>query len=391
MADGADTVTIRIASSILDVPAADWDACAGDANPFVSHAFLASLEESGSASKRSGWQAQHLLLELAGGVVAGVVPCYLKSHSYGEYVFDHGWAQAYERAGGRYYPKLQVAVPFTPATGPRVLVRPGPEANRHRRALIAGLVELAGRQRVSSLHVTFTTEAECADLRAADFLVRIGQQFHWRNQGYRTFDDFLAALNSRKRKAIRKERRAVEESGVRLKALVGPEIERQHWDAFYRFYSDTTDRKWGHAYLTRDFFHRLGETLADRVVLVVAEDRGEMVAGALNLLGAEALYGRNWGAVGHYKFLHFEACYYQAIEFAIRHGLQRVEAGAQGQHKIQRGYMPTPTYSAHWIREAGFRKAVARFLDEEREAVAEHMEDLSEARSPFREEGEEAG
>ena len=383
MPDGQEPTTIRVIDSIGAVEAARWDACAGDGNPFVAHAFLAALEDSGSVRAETGWLPQHLLAESGAGELLGVAPMYLKGHSYGEYVFDHGWAAAYERAGGRYYPKLQVAVPFTPVPGPRLLVKPGPLAESVREILIQGMVEVARRSGVSSLHVTFADETDARALAEAGLMIRTGYQFHWANRGYDSFDDFLAALSSRKRKAIRKERREVAESGIQIRVLTGDAIEPRHWDAFFRFYMDTSDRKWGSPYLTRDFFTRLGATMADRVVLVMAEDRGRLVAGALNLRGTDALYGRNWGCVGDYRFLHFEACYYQAIEYAIAHRLARVEAGAQGEHKIQRGYLPVATRSAHWIRDPGFAAAVQDFLRREQRAVERDMEALA-GFSPFR-------
>ena len=383
MPDGAEPVTVNLLGAIDQVGAEAWDACAGPGNPFVSHAFLSALERSGSAVSEQGWQPQHLVIADRDGGLLGAVPLYLKSHSYGEYVFDWGWADAYERAGGSYYPKLQACVPFTPVAGPRLLVRPGAEAEAVAAALIAGLTEVARRTQVSSLHVTFCQQAEWRQLGDAGFLQRSGRQFHWHNRGYASFDAFLEGLTSRKRKMIRKERRKVAESGITLRTLRGEAIEPRHWDAFHRFYLATADRKWGSPYLTRDFFHRLGETLSERVVLIVAEDRGEVVAGALNLIGEDTLYGRNWGASGHYRFLHFEACYYQAIEFAIAHGLARVEAGAQGEHKIQRGYMPVPTYSAHWIADPGFRDAVAQYLESERREIAQEIAGLA-TYAPFR-------
>ncbi len=383
MPDGAEPVTVNLLGGIDDVNAEAWDACAGPGDPFVSHAFLSALERSGSAVPEQGWQPQHLVVPDRDGGLLGAVPLYLKNHSYGEYVFDWGWADAYERAGGRYYPKLQVCVPFSPVTGRRLLVRPGAESEAVSAALIAGLIEVARRFRVSSLHVTFCEHAEWARFGDAGFLQRTGRQFHWKNQGYDSFDAFLAGLNSRKRKMIRKERRKVAESGITLRALRGAAIEPRHWDSFHRFYVATADRKWGRPYLTRDFFHRLGETMSERVVLVVAEDRGELTAAALNLLGEDALYGRNWGALGDYRFLHFEACYYQAIDFAIEHGLARVEAGAQGEHKIQRGYMPVETYSAHWIADPGLRDAVEKYLDHERREIAYEITGLATF-GPFR-------
>jgi uncharacterized protein len=389
MPDG-DAYTIRVIDRIAAIPASAWDACAGSDNPFLSHAFLDALEESGSATAETGWLPQHLALEDAGGQILGVAPLYLKGHSYGEYVFDHGWADAYERAGGRYYPKLQCAVPFTPVTGPRLLVHPalgkeGGEAVAD--ALISGMLELARRHKVSSLHVTFPTRGEWERFGEAGFLQRMGQQFHWENQGYSSFDDFLAALSSRKRKTIRKEREAALAGGIAIHTLTGAAIEKRHWDAFFRFYIATSDRKWGSPYLTREFFDLIGARMADRIVLVMAEKNGRPIAGALNLRGGDTLYGRNWGCAGDFPFLHFEACYYRAIDFAIAHGLRRVEAGAQGQHKIQRGYLPSPTYSAHWIRDPGFKRAVADFLARERRAVSHEMDELAEL-SPFRREAD---
>ncbi|HEV2263579.1 MAG TPA: GNAT family N-acetyltransferase [Stellaceae bacterium] len=383
--DGTDRLTLRVVDRLAKVPAAAWDACAGD-HPFVVHAFLQALEESGSVTGDTGWLPQHLLLEDTDGKLIGAAPLYVKSHSYGEYVFDHGWAEAYERAGGRYYPKLQVAVPFTPVPGPRLLIRPG-AGNDATRLLIAGLLEVAKRTDVSSLHITFPTSVECDALVNAGFLRRVGRQFHWENQGYRSFDDFLGALNARKRKQIKRERRDAN-AAVRIELLSGSDLKPRHWDAFFRFYTSTSDRKWGAPYLTREFFDLLGERMADRVLLVMAEDDGRYVAGALNLIGADTLYGRNWGCVGDFPFLHFEACYYRAIDFAITHGLKRVEAGAQGSHKIQRGYLPQPTYSAHWIRDPSFRRAVADFLRRETVAVENEMDELEQGLSPFRREGD---
>ncbi len=384
--DGSDRLSIKVVEWLSKIRAADWDECAGPDNPFVSHAFLDALEDSNSACAETGWLPQHLVLEDGNGRLLGAVPMYLKSHSYGEYVFDHGWAEAYERAGGRYYPKLQVAVPFTPVTGNRLLIRPGapPDAAR---LLAAAMIEIAQRAKVSSLHVTFPTKSEYELLGEAGFLQRLGRQFHWENQGYRSFDDFLGALNARKRKQIKRERRAANE-GTSIETLNGPEISARHWDAFFRFYTSTSDKKWGSAYLTREFFDLLGSRLGERVVLVMAKQDGRYVAGALNLMGKDTLYGRNWGCAGDFPFLHFEACYYRAIDFAIARGLKRVEAGAQGAHKIQRGYLPAPTYSAHWIRDPGFRHAVEDFLKRERRAVENEMEELEEGLSPFKREAE---
>ncbi|WP_237216071.1 GNAT family N-acetyltransferase [Falsiroseomonas oryziterrae] len=387
MPDGTPELSLTLHRAVAEIPAAEWDACANSGNPFVSHAFLAALEESGSVGGRSGWLPQHAALRDAQGRLLACAPMYAKSHSYGEYVFDHGWADALERAGGNYYPKLQVAAPFSPVPGPRLLVHPG--SGLRIEAMAQGLRQACEQLDLSSVHVTFCTEYEWTALGAAGWLQRIGTQFHWTNAGYASFDDFLGALASRKRKAIRRERRDAEASGFALKTLRGHEITAKHWTAFHRFYRATTDKKWGRsAYLNARFWPLLGEALGDRVVLMVAEQDGEPVAGALNLLGDEALYGRNWGALVDAPFLHFELCYYRAIDFAIEHKLARVEAGAQGEHKIQRGYLPVPTWSAHWIAHPGLRRAVADFLDRERPAMLREMEALATL-SPFRRDAEQ--
>ena len=383
--DKLPTFTLTLHPHIAEIPAAEWDACAGPGNPFVSHAFLSALEDSGSANARTGWLPQHAALRDGDRVVA-VAPMYAKSHSYGEYVFDHSWANAFERGGGSYYPKLQVAVPFSPVPGPRLLARDGIGVEAMGQALAQACQEL----KLSSVHATFCTSADWEALGRAGWLQRLGTQFHWENAGYATFDNFLAALSSRKRKSIKRERRDANAAGLRFVAMRGHEIQPKHWDAFYKFYTSTVDRKWGSAYLTRKFFPMLSERLGDRVVLMMAEHDGMAVAGALNLVGDEALYGRNWGCRGDWPFLHFELCYYRAIAFAIEHGLQRVEAGAQGEHKIQRGYMPRPTYSAHWIAHAGLRRAVAGFLEQERPAVQADMDALAEL-SPYKRAGEAEG
>jgi uncharacterized protein len=390
MPDSAASLSLSLHRAIREIDPADWDACAGfdqggaSGNPFTSHAFLSAVEDSGSTGRRTGWLPQHAVLRDETGAVLACAPMYAKGHSYGEYVFDHGWANAFEQAGGRYYPKLQVASPFSPVPGPRLLVRPGAgDPSRLRLALGAALVQACSELELSSVHATFCTEAEQAALAELGWLPRIGMQFHWENQGYNSFDDFLGALSSRKRKAIRRERRDAQESGLEFRTLRGHEITAAHWSAFYRFYQSTVDRKWGSAYLTHRFFPLLSERLGDRVVLMLAEHDGEPVAGALNLLGDEALYGRNWGCIGDWPFLHFELCYYRAIEFAIENRIGRVEAGAQGEHKIQRGYLPRPTFSAHWIAHRGLRDAVDAFLQEERPARLEEMEELA-ALSPFR-------
>ena len=386
MPDGRDAVAIKIIKSLSEVSPEAWDACAGTDNPFIRHAFLSALEDSGSATGETGWLGQHLVIEDPAGGIAACAPLYLKNHSYGEYVFDWGWADAYERAGGRYYPKLQCAVPFTPVTGPRLLVNqalPDGQRREMRLTLIAGMAQLAQNLGVSSLHVTFPTEDEWEAFGSAGYLQRIGQQFHWENKGFKTFDDFLGELSSRKRKNIKKERRAVHDAGLDIRVLEGADITEAHWDAFFQFYMDTTDKKWGQAYLTRRFFSLLGERLGRAVVLIVVEKDGRPVAGALNLRGGDTLYGRNWGCVADYKFLHFEACYYQAIDYAIAHGLKWVEAGAQGPHKVQRGYLPRRTFSAHWIADKGFRDAVSGFLNDESRGIEREMSAYG-AFSPFK-------
>src|SRR6202051_2650198 len=404
-------ITLEAVPSVSRIAAADWDACANpvspadsidgldtlaspDAvansctgskaayNPFVSHAFFASLEASGSACARTGWGPRHLTARLDGETV-GIVPCYLKSHSQGEYVFDRGWADAYERAGGRYYPKLQASVPFTPATGSRLLIRDGADRERIGTALAGGLVALCELTNASSVHVTFAREAEWKFLAAHGFLQRTDQQFHWRNQGYGTFDDFLATLNSRHRKAIKRERREALANGLPIPALPGSALTEGAWDAFFAFYMETGSRKWGRPYLTRSFFSLIGESMAKDVLLIMARRNGRWIAGAINFIGSAPLFGPNWGAIEHHPFLHFEVCYYQAIDFAISRGLKTVEAGAQGEHKIARGYLPQTTYSAHYIADPDLRRAVRDYLRHERAYVAEAGRELPEA-GPFR-------
>ena len=391
MPDDSPTLGLRVVESLAAVDAVQWDACAlapgAAGNPFLTHGFLKALEDSKSVGRRTGWQPQYLLAEAADGTLLGAAPLYVKGHSQGEYVFDHGWAQAFERAGGRYYPKLQIAVPFTPVPGPRLFARPGPLADAVRDAMIDMLSQIAKDNGISSVHATFCSETDWKRFGARGWLQRLGQQYHWHNADYRTFDDFLAALASRKRKAIRKEREAVRQDGLVIHALTGADIKPRHWDAFFAFYMDTGGRKWGSPYLTRAFFDILGATMADKVVLIMAEVEGRPVGGALNLRGDDTLYGRYWGCLESHAFLHFEACYYQAIDFAITHGLQRVEAGAQGDHKIQRGYLPVPTYSAHWIVDSSFRRAVEDYLKRERPAVQQEIDGLQQY-SPFRKENE---
>ena len=376
--------TLSLHGSIHEIDPAEWDACAGPDNPFVSHAFLAAVEDSGSASARTGWLPRHAALRDGAGRVAACVPMYAKGHSYGEYVFDHGWARAFEQAGGDYYPKLQVAAPFSPVTGPRLLLRPGGKLGWG--SLAGGLAQACREMKLSSVHVTFCTAAEYAALGEAGWLQRMGLQYHWHNDGYASFEDFLGALNARKRKSLRRERRDANAAGLVFHTLRGDQIERAHWKAFYRFYESTVDRKWGSAYLTEKFFPLLSQYLGDRVVLMLAENQGKLVAGALNLAGTDTLYGRNWGCVADFPFLHFELCYYRAIDFAIAHGLRTVEAGAQGEHKIQRGYLPSATYSAHFIAHPGLRGAIGEHLARERPAVEAEMAALMEL-SPFRAEG----
>ena len=408
-------IRIRVLQSLADIPAETWDRCAGAVqhanaakrssvdlkpthedsfstelstrgypdNPFVSHDFLYSLERSGSVGGRTGWQPRHLVAETTDGAVVGVAPCYVKTHSQGEYVFDQGWAEAFERAGGDYYPKLQVAVPFTPVTGPRLLAHPSPMAGAVRGALADALTEITTANNLSSAHVTFLTEAEWRMLDARGFLQRTDQQFHWENDGYTDFDDFLGRLASRKRKAIRRERKDAIAPGIEMHCLTGADLTEEAWDAFFAFYMETGSRKWGRPYLTRKFFSLAAQTMADRILLVMAKRAGRWIAGAINFLGADTIYGRNWGAIEHHPFLHFEVCYYQAIDYAIRHGFKRVEAGAQGEHKLARGYLPSTTYSAHFIANPALRRAVADYLKRERAYVDAAGEELAAA-APFR-------
>jgi uncharacterized protein len=406
-------ITLEAVSSISQIAAEEWDACANQIpdsdsldgldtlavpdnsrtgfkrpyNPFVSHAFFSSLEASGSACARTGWGPRHLLAR-RDGVIAGIVPCYLKTHSQGEYVFDRGWADAYVRAGGRYYPKLQVSVPFTPATGPRLLIRDDVNKDEIGSALASGLIALCQATNASSVHVTFAREAEWKLLAKCGFLQRTDQQFHWHNQDYRSFDDFLATLNSRHRKAIKRERRDALANGITIHALTGSDITEEAWDAFFAFYMETGSRKWGRPYLTRSFFSLVGESMAKDVLLIMARRSNRWIAGAINFIGSDTLFGRNWGAIEHHQFLHFEVCYYQAIDFAISRGLKNVEAGAQGEHKIARGYLPQTTYSAHYIADLGLRRAIDDYLRRERAYVAEAARVLTDA-GPFRKTADE--
>ena len=381
-------LTVRTASSIAEVPATDWDDCARGnqlalSNPFISHAFLKALEDSGSAVRATGWLPRHLLLEEGNGTLLGVMPCYLKSHSQGEYVFDHGWADAYARAGGDYYPKLQVSVPFTPVPGRRLLVRSGQGEGERQALLLQAAVQVSARLCVSGLHITFLTEQEWQLGGELGFLKRTDQQLHWQNEGYSSFDEFLGALASRKRKAVRKERREALTAGITIEWVTGHELTETHLDAFFAFYMDTGSRKWGTPYLTRECFSLLRDSMADKMLLVLAKRAGRYIAGALNFIGADTLYGRYWGGIEDHPFLHFEICYYQAIDFAIQHKLARVEAGAQGAHKLARGYLPSETYSAHYIADPALRRAIADYLKRERRAVSREITVLSED-SPYR-------
>lgn len=386
-----EAVRIRVETSLADIPAEDWarlaGASRGDArepyNPFVSHAFLSSLEESGCAVAETGWLGQHLLLEGEDGALRGALPVYLKSHSQGEYVFDHGWADAFERAGGRYYPKLQAAIPFTPATGPRLLHRTGEPIVEAQAALAEGLKELTRRHGASSAHATFVPETEMPVFEAAGYLHRTDQQFHFINAGYGAYEDFLETLASRKRKALKKERRAALEHGIEIDWLTGSDLTESVWDQFFAFYMDTGSRKWGRPYLNRRFYSLIGERMADDILLVMARREGRYIAGAINFIGGDTLFGRHWGCIEDHPFLHFEVCYHQAIDFAIEKRLARVEAGAQGEHKLARGYLPVTTHSAHYIAHAGLRRAVADYLERERQDV-EMMGDYLAEHGPFR-------
>jgi uncharacterized protein len=373
-----EPVVARVAGGVAEFDAAAWDACAGTDDPFLSHAFLSALEESGSATAGTGWRPLPIAIDGPDGRPAALLPAWLKSHSLGEYVFDHGWADAWQGAGGHYYPKLQIAVPFTPVPGRRLLAREPALAP----ALIAAAERVVETNGLSSAHATFVAPEQVGLFERAGWLIRADSQFHWLNEGFATFEDFLGTLTSRHRKAIRRERaRAVD--GLEIVHLAGDAITEAHWDAFWAFYQDTGARKWGHPYLTRACFSLLGERMADRLLLILALRDGKPIAGALNVIGAEALYGRYWGALEEVPFLHFELCYYQAIDAAIARGLARCEAGAQGQHKLARGYRPVPTFSAHFIADPGFRRAVADFLERERAAVVHELGALREM-TPFR-------
>ena len=388
------TFSIKAVSGIDEIGQVAWDTVANPSltspdcglpyDPFLSYAFLSSLEESGSAATETGWAPHHLQLQTEDGAeTLGVIPMYLKSHSQGEYVFDYNWADAFQRAGGRYYPKLQISVPFTPATGRRILTGASGRSEEFNEYLLSGVMQVAEKMSVSSVHVTFTTKQQYDQMGKLGFLQRTHQQFHWVNDGYRDFDDFLAALSAKKRKNIRRERRDALATGLEIECLTGTDIEERHWDAFYQFYMDTGNRKWGTPYLTREFFSLVGERMPDDILLVMVKNNGRYVAGAINFIGSECLFGRNWGCIEHHPFVHFEVCYYQAIQFAIERGLKRVEAGAQGQHKLARGYLATHTYSAHWIVNESFSEAVQHFLKQERTYIDEEI-DYMATHSPFK-------
>lgn len=376
-------IEVEVFASLSAIDAADWDSCTEGqvSDPFTTHRFLKALEDSGSVGAGTGWDPRYLVAR-ANGALIGVAPMYVKSHSQGEYIFDHNFAQAYEQSGGRYYPKLQIAVPHTPATGRRFLVKPGYEA-MGQAALVQAAVQIAVDNEISSLHVTFCTEDEAASGKAMGLLPRASQQFHWVNEGYSDFDAFLATLASRKRKNIRKERAAAQRFGGTIHALTGDQIEPHHWDAFWVFYQDTGARKWGTPYLTRAFFDEAQQYLRDDMLLVLVERDGAYIAGALNFIGGETLFGRYWGCVEDHPCLHFEVCYYQAIDYAITHGLKRVEAGAQGSHKLARGYLPVTTHSLHYFPDPSFANAVGRYLDAERDAITEDIEVMT-SYGPFK-------
>ena len=376
-------LSVRAVQSLSEIDEATWQRFANlegsPRDPFLSYAFLNALEQSGSVSADVGWLPYHLVLEDEAKQPLGVMPLYLKGHSQGEYIFDYSWADAFERAGGRYYPKMLSAIPFTPATGRRLLVA----SSEHESALVSGAAQIASEMNISSVHLNFLDQAAWRRRGDEGWLLRTHKQYHWQNQGYKTFDDFLDCLSSKKRKNIRRERRDALANDLEIQRLTGAEITEAHWDAFYQFYIDTGSRKWGSAYLTRSFFSLVGAAMAEDISLVMVRRDGRYVAGAINFIGGDCLFGRNWGCIEHHPFLHFEVCYYQAIEFAIEHGLSRVEAGAQGEHKLARGYMPSHTYSAHWIVHDGFRDAVGRYLEEERTHIAEEI-DYLEQFSPFK-------
>ncbi|NLS06825.1 GNAT family N-acetyltransferase [Rhizobium sp. P32RR-XVIII] len=386
-----DELSIRVERSFTAISPESWSRLSGTSkegktlayNPFLSHAFLSSVEESGSATAQTGWLGHHLLLETDKGELIGALPGYLKNHSRGEYVFDHGWADAFERAGGSYYPKLQCSIPFTPATGPRLLVAEGLERRPIQNAIAESMKEVVRQLGVSSAHITFVPEDEISVFESDGYLHRTDQQFHFINEGYANHEEFLETLASRKRKALRKERRTALENGITIDWLTGSDLTERIWDQFFAFYMDTGGRKWGRPYLTREFYSLIGERMPEDILLVMARHNGRYVAGAINFIGGDTLYGRHWGCIEDHPYLHFEVCYHQAIDFALARGLKRVEAGAQGEHKLARGYLPVTTHSAHYVAHAGLRRAIADYLQHEREDV-EHMNEILSEHSPFR-------
>ncbi|MEH6402752.1 MAG: GNAT family N-acetyltransferase [Sneathiella sp.] len=377
-----DNYTIKTLQSISDISEGDWNNCLDDDHPFVRHQFLKALEDSGSVSAETGWMPYHLILQEEGRTV-GVAPMYIKGHSQGEYVFDHNWAHAYERAGGKYYPKIQLSVPFSPVTGPRFLTPSGPKQTARKSCLAQGAKEIAVKLGLSSVHITFHDEGDASLMKESGYLLRTGEQFHWVNEDYKDFEDFLSNLSSRKRKAIKKERKEANNSELEFETLTGSDIKEEHWDAFFEFYVDTGNKKWGTPYLTRAFFSQIGENLGNSIVLFMIKREGRYIAAALNLKSDDCLYGRYWGCIEDHRFLHFETCYYRAIDYAITHGIKRVEAGAQGPHKLARGYLPTKTYSAHWMQDPGFQDAIEHFLKAETREMNAEIQYLSEL-SPFK-------
>ncbi len=382
--------TATAINSINDIDSSEWNQCANpeqmEYNPFLDHRFIKALEDSGSANSNTGWQPFHTIMRDKGRVV-GVVPAYLKSHSQGEYVFDGAWADAWYRAGGEYYPKLQISIPFTPATGRRLLVATPLDNTQSiqevEAQLLSATLQIAQKIQVSSLHITFMPKNQWENAGKLGLLKRVDTQFHWTNANYDSFEDFLRALSSKKRKNIRRERRGALENNIEIEWITGSDLTESHWDAFYQFYVDTGNRKWGTPYLTRAFFSMLSETMPDETLLIMCKREGKYIAGAINFIGSNTLFGRNWGCIEDHRFLHFETCYYQAIDFAIQHGINRVEAGAQGGHKIARGYMPQQTYSAHWIRNSEFRDAIKNYLNSEESFVQQDI-DWIEKHTPFR-------
>ena len=383
MTDSNTDIKAKVVENISDIPEPVWDNLTESDNPFISHAFLRALEETGCVSDKTGWLPHHLVIENSRNEIIAAAPLYIKSHSQGEYVFDHGWAHAWERAGGSYYPKMQVSSPFSPVSGPRLLTGSGPDSNKGKLVLLKSLENICEKLNISSVHVTFSNQSDWEMMGKAGWIQRLGRQFHWHNRDYKNFNDFLSELTSRKRKTIRKERLSIVNQGLTVQPLVGDEITTDHWDAFYKFYVDTYDRKWAYPYLTRDFFELIQKNLGDKVVLMIASYDNTPVAGALNLRSRNALFGRNWGCIKEYKFLHFETCYYQAIDFAIDNNISIVEAGTQGPHKIQRGYEPVETYSGHYIPNESFKDAVKRFCLEEKREVEWEVQAISDY-SPYK-------